>query len=118
MAAPRSIAALIAGVICVVLLVGTFGLAYAWLCALAFAALALVLIDMGLNGEFRPLPVAVAGICFGLALGARLDMSLAIFLVCVVLATNRRECLAWLLLGMVVGLTPLFVNVGRQVSQP
>jgi hypothetical protein len=108
------LAALVAGVLCVVLLVGTLGLAaYAWFCALAFAALALLMIDIGMGHAMKRLPVAIGGICFGLALGSRLDMSLAVLLVCIVLAIYRRDCLPWLILGLVIGLVPLVVNIAQ-----
>lgn len=106
------LAAAVAGAICIVLLAGTLGLAaFAWMCALSFVAFAFLLLDLGLDHEMRRLPVAIAGACFGLAVGARLDMALGVLLVVVALLVYRRTCWRWLLLGIAVGLVPLVVNV-------
>ena len=122
------IAAFVAGGICIVLFVGTLGVAaYAWMGALAFASLALVLIDVGLRKTMRRLPVALAGVCFGISVGARIDMVLAIALVLIALIATRRECLKWLIIGLLVGVVPPLINVVQaglpsvirdQITQP
>jgi hypothetical protein len=106
------LAALIAGLTCSVLMVGTFGLAaYSWFCALAFVGAGFVLTDLGLSGGMRRSMVGLGGIAFGLAVGARLDMGPAVILVLVVLVLCRRACLPSIAVGFVLGCIPLLINV-------
>jgi hypothetical protein len=108
------IAALVAGVISIVLFVGTLGVAaFAWIAALAFCSVAFVGLDVALEREQGRgrLPAVFAGFAFGLAVGARLDISVGIILVIVALAVTSRSCLRWLTTGLLVGLVPLVVNV-------
>jgi hypothetical protein len=108
------VAALASGAVCIVLIEGRVGLpAYSWFCALALASLAFLLLDVGLAGGLRKLPVAAAGFCFGLAVSARLDMAFAILLVMVALFVIWRRCLPWLLLGTIVGLMALVANMAQ-----
>jgi hypothetical protein len=106
------VAALASGAVCIVLIEGRVGLAaYSWFGALAFAALAFLLLDVGLARGLRRLPVVAAGFCFGMAVSARLDMAFAVLLVIVALLVVWRLCVPWLLVGMVVGLMALVANV-------
>jgi hypothetical protein len=108
------VAALAAGTICIVLVEGRAGLqAYAWMCALAFAALGFLLLDLGLARGLRKGPVAVAGLCLGLAVCARLDMVLAVALVLVALFLACRGCLPWLIAGLAAGALVLVATALR-----
>ncbi len=108
-------AALSAGAICIVLMAGTLGLAaFAWMCALAFASLAFVLLDLGLrtNEDIeRPVLVGMGGAAFGLAIGSRLDMTLAIVFAFAALFAVVRRRLWPMALGFAVGLIPFAVNL-------
>ena len=104
-------AALVAGLTCAVLMVGTLGLAaYSWFCALAFVGVAFACVDLGLSSKFRRSLVILGGVGFGLAVGARLDMVPAVLLALLVLVLRRRPCLPWISLGFAFGCIPLLVN--------
>ncbi len=110
------VAAASSGAVCIVLLMGTLGLlAFAWLAALALCAAGFLLIDVGIDvasgGTPRPIPLAAGGVCFGLAIGSRIDIGLAVLLAVGVLAWCRRSGIRWLLVGGAVGLIPLLVNL-------
>ena len=67
-------------------------------------------VDLGLSPKFRRSLVIIGGVGFGLAVGARLDMVLAVLLALLVLVLRRRACLPWISLGFVLGCIPLLVN--------
>ena len=106
------VAALCAGLLCVIVLAGTIGLAaFAWLAGLAFGALALVLADLGLAGAPRRSMVVLSGMCFGFMVGCRLDLVVAGGLALVVVAWLRPNARRLLGLGAATGLVPLIVNL-------
>lgn len=105
-------AALVAGVICVVLFMGMLGLAaFAWIAALSVAAFSFLMIDIAMRNERRPSLLFIAGIGFGLATGSRIDMTPAIVLALIALFAVRRESIRWLLAGLAVGLVPVVVAI-------
>ena len=105
-------AGLCAGLVSVVILAGTIGLAaFAWLAGLAFGALGLALADIGLAGAARRRVVGLAGLCFGLMAGCRLDLVVAGGLAVGILAWLRPEARRPLGIGVAAGLVPLAINV-------
>ncbi len=106
------VAGLCAGLVSVVMLSGTIGLAaFAWLAGLAFAALGLLLVDLGLAGTLRRWTIGAAGLCFGLMIGCRLDLAIAAGLAVGIVITLRPRARAPLAVGFVLGLIPLGVNL-------
>ena len=61
----------------------------------------------------KRVPLVIAGVGFGLAVGARLDMGLAIAMAFVVVALARRPSIRWLVSGLAIGLVPLVVNLAE-----
>jgi hypothetical protein len=106
------VAGFAAGAMCIVLLTGTLGLvAFAWMGALACCAVALLLIDVGLAGSARSGTLVAAGFAFGLGIGCRLDIGLAVVLVLGAVMWFRHDSVRGLLIGLLVGLVPLLVNM-------
>ncbi len=114
-------AAAVAGGTAVLFFAGLLGLvAYAWLAALAFASVALVLLavptERGAGTTERGAGTTrdvVAGACFGLAIGCRLDLGLAVVLVLAALLLTQAWRLPRVLAGVAAGLLPVVVNVVR-----
>ena len=79
-------AACSAGIISIVLLAGTLGLvAFGWIGALACCGTALVLADLGFADGVRTVPISLAGVAFGLAVG------LGVVLLALFVAPLRNE---------------------------
>ncbi len=106
------VAALCAGLLCMIAMAGTLGLAaFAFLAGLAFGALALVLAELGLAGATRRSIIVLSGVCFGLMAGCRLDLVAAGGLALVVLVWLRPHARRFFGLGAAVGVVPLVVNL-------
>jgi len=106
------VAALCAGLLSVIVLAGTLGLAaFAWLAGLAFGALALVLADIGLAGATRRTLIVLSGACFGLMAGCRLDLVVAGGLPLIVLVWLRPQARRLFGFGAAIGVVPLIVNL-------
>ena len=86
-------------------------MAFAWLGGIAFVSLGLLLLDVGLGGRSRRLVVALAGLSLGLAISFRADLSVAVLLILMVLAANRRRAAVFLLPGLLLGLIPTIVSM-------
>ena len=105
-------AALCAGVTSIVIMAGTIGLAaFGWIAGVAFVGLGLALADVGLATGRRRWTVASAGLCFGLALGCRLDLVVAVGLLLAVIVLLRPTSRVPLAAGLLVGLVPLALNL-------
>lgn len=107
-------AAVLSGSAAIVMVCGTLGYAaFSWLAGLAFAALGLLLADLGLAGTERRWLVGGSGLCLGLVAGCRLDLGVASGLVVVTLLVVGLgpRTRAWLVGGFVAGLVPLLINV-------
>ena len=104
-------AGLAAGAITVVVGVSYPMMAFAWLGGIAFVSLGLLLLDVGLGGRSRRLVVALAGLSLGLAISFRADLSVAVLLILIVLAANRRRAAVFLLPGLLLGLIPTIVSM-------
>ncbi len=100
-----------AGAITVVVGVSYPMMAFAWLGGIAFVSLGLLLLDVGLGGRSRRLVVALAGLSLGLAISFRADLSVAVLLILMVLAANRRRAAVFLLPGLLLGLIPTIVSM-------
>jgi hypothetical protein len=106
---PRT--ALFAGALSVFLLAPLDLIAWAFLGALALAAVALLLMDIALEREKSGLLFGAAGLCLGLALSFRTDFALAVALMLVAVAFARPRALWATGAGLIVGLVPLLINV-------
>ena len=107
-------AAVVAGGTAVLFFAGLLGLvAYAWLAALAFASVALALLAVPTGGRAGTKRDVVVGACFGLAVGCRLDLGLAVVLVFAALLLTQAWRLPRVLAGVGAGLLPVVVNVAR-----
>jgi hypothetical protein len=109
------------GALSLYVLVRALGLvAYAWIGALAFAMVGLLIIDtvvrrqrgQALTRAQQGL-IAAAGLCFGLAVSYRLDMALAIAMVLVLLLRYWRPQVWTLLVGFGFGLVPIVASCFR-----
>ncbi len=106
------VAAAIAGILSIILLAGTLGVAaFAWIGALACCSLAIFLLDVGLASTRRPAAILASGTLLGLAVGFRLDIGLAVGLMVVALRMAKGREFQMLLTGLAVGLVPIVVNV-------
>jgi hypothetical protein len=105
----------LAATACVVLLAGPISLiAYAWIGAVAFGALGLCLLDQASRrGRHSRRWSLVSGVAFGLAVSYRLELSLAVGLVMLMLLVVDRHRLGRVLPGVAIGLLPLVVNLAQ-----
>ncbi len=90
--------------------------AYAWMGALASAALGIALYDAARHRDHAPDRVGIAlttlaGCCFGWAVSYRIDFLVPLGLLLVPLLIERLRLARWLVVGALVGMTALIVNL-------
>ncbi len=106
------VAALVAGLLAPVLMIGTLGLAaYAWFAAMAASLVGFVLLDVAAGSRRPTAMVAVAGILFGVVVSFRIDLAPAVALALVVVVWARRRWWRPLLPGFAVGMLPVVVSM-------